>query len=193
MGGRGSGGGRIGAGRKRESGLNQAIRGTSGRGGVVLQHPSSTAVAPIETFDPPDDWVAASDALAPLIAQLTFLKGAQGAGDPNPQIEQLQARVDELQAQVDALAVWHELAPHAFAARTLTAGTAAAFLMLCRGVVQERALSASPATASGPNHRGMMHRVATWMKDFNVAPFGKPMYEAERPAANPLDRFTKTR
>ena len=25
----------------------------------------------------------------------------------------------------------------------------------------------------------MMARVATWMKDFCIAPFGKPMYEAE--------------
>lgn len=207
MGGRGSGGKRTGSGQKPRAPLERAVSGTVDSGtaspavvskdlkpwGVVLKHPGATAVAPVETFEPPADWLAAPETLAPLAAQLAFLTAAQGPGDPNPQIAEIQARVDALQALVDALAVWRELAPHAFAARTLTPGTAAAFLMLCRGVVQERALSADPATASGPNHRGMMHRVATWMKDFNVAPFGKPMYAAEEPAANPLHRFTKPR
>jgi len=26
-------------------------------------------------------------------------------------------------------------------------------------------------------HRGLMHRVATWMKDFCLSPFGKPLTE----------------
>lgn len=193
MGGRGSGGKRVGSGRKRRSDLDRAVTGAAETRGVLLKHPSATAVAPIETFEPPADWLVAPKTLATVTAQLTFLTEAQGAGDPNPQIEQLQTRVDELQALVDALAVWRELAPHAFAARTLTPATAVMFLMLCRAVVQERALSASAATVSGPNHRGMMQRVATLSKDFIVAPFGKPMYAAEQPTANPLDRFTKTR
>lgn len=193
MGGRGSGGKRRGSGPKPRSDLERAVSG-AGKRGVLLQHPSrATAVAPIETFDPPVGWRAAAAQLGKVRKQLAFLTAAPGPGDPNPQIAELEARRDELQAQVDALAVWRELAPAAFAARTLTVATAAAFIMLCRGVVQERALSASPATASGPNHRGMMQRVGTWMKDFNLAPFGKPMYAAEQPVANPLDRFTKTR
>jgi hypothetical protein len=192
MGGRGSGGKRIGAGRKKLSDLERAVGGNAGkRGATVLQHPSATAVAPIETFDPPADWRATPAQLAAVEADLAFLKQAQGPGDPNPQIAELEARLEELQASAQALAVWHELAPHAFAARTLTVGTAAAFLMLCRGVVKERQLSASAFRAGGPDHRGMMARVATWMKDFSVAPFGKPMYAAEPAAlANPLDRFT---
>jgi hypothetical protein len=195
MGGRGSGGGRIGAGRKRHSDLTRAISGTGGtRGGTVLQHPSSTSVAPVVAFGPPEELQGDPEQLARLVADLAFLKEAPARdGEPHPQIAELQARVDELQAQADALAAWHELAPQAFAARTLTPATSAAFAMLCRAVALERALSTSPATAGGPNHRGMMQRVATWMKDFTVAPFGKPMYEAEQPKANPLDRFTKTR
>jgi len=193
MGGRGSGGKRTGSGQKPRSALERAVAGNARTRGVLLNHPSATAVAPIVTFDPPATWRAAAPQLGKLKKQLAFLTAAPGPGDPNPQIAELQAQVDELQLQVDALAVWRELAPHAFAARTLTPGTAAAFMMLCRGVVQERTLSASAATASGPNHRGMMQRVATGMKDFNVAPFGKPMYEAEPAKANPLDRFTKTR
>jgi hypothetical protein len=191
MGGRGSGGKRIGAGRKKLSDLERAVSGNAGKRGIVLQHPSATAVAPIETFDPPADWLAAPKELANLTSQLAFLQQGQGPGDPNPQIAEVQARVDELHARTRALTVWHELAPHAFEARTLTPATTAAFLMLCRGVVKERELSASPFRAGGPDHRGMMARVATWMKDFVVAPFGKPMYAAEQPAANPLDRFTK--
>jgi len=152
MGGRGSGGRRRGSGRKRQSDLERAIGGDAGHRGVVLQHPSSTAVAPIVEFDPP-----------------ATLRGK-------------------------ALAVWHELAPHAFAARTLTPATTAAFVMLCRGVVKERAYWRSTWGAAGADHRGLMQRVGTWMKDFCLSPLGKPVYAAHVEApANPLDRFTKGR
>jgi len=198
MGGRGSGGRRVGAGRKKQSDLERAIGGNAGKRGVVLTHPSapasSTAVAPADPVDPPADWVAAAAQLVTVRADLTFLQQAAGPGDPNPQIAELEAQVATLDRALEALAVWHELAPHALAARTLTPATTAAFVMLCRGVVLERALSASLASAAGPNHRGLMHRVATWLKDFNIAPFGKALYVAEAAApANPLDRFTKTR
>jgi hypothetical protein len=53
MGGKGSGGRRLGSGRKQQSDLDRAISGDAGHRGVVLQHPSSTAIAPIEVFDPP--------------------------------------------------------------------------------------------------------------------------------------------
>jgi len=194
MGGRGSGGRRVGSGRKLKSALERAISGTTGGRGVVVPHPHSTAIAPAVTFDPPADWQVTPKALAALTSQLAFLKQAQGPGEPNPQIAELEARLDELQGRVQALAVWHELAPHAFEARTLTPATAAAFVMLCRAVVQERALSASPSGVGGPNHRGLMHRVSTWLKDFAIAPFGKPLYAAQvETKANPLDRFMKTR
>lgn len=192
MGGRGSGGRRVGSGRKKTSDLERAISGTPGPRGIVLHHPSATAIAAVETFDPPAEWQQAAPQLEAVQADLTFLRSAAGPGDPNPQIAELQTRVDALTALVEALAVWHELAPQAFAERTLTPATAAAFVMLCRGVVGERRLSASPSSAFGPNHRGLMHRVATWMKDFAIAPLGKPLYAAQPEApANPLDRFTK--
>lgn len=193
MGGRGSGGRRVGSGRKRKSDLERAIGGNAGHRGVVLQHPSSTAVAPVATFEPPAELQGPPEQLAALTADLAFLRQAPGPGDENPQIAELQTRVDALTIVAQGLAVWHELAPQAFEARTLTPATTAAFVMLCRAVVKERALSAS-YDCGGPNHRGLMHRVATWMKDFGLAPLGKPIYAAE-PAAtvNPLDRFTKTR
>jgi hypothetical protein len=192
MGGRGSGGRRIGSGQKKKSTLERAISGTASTRGVVLQHPSSTAVAPVETFDPPAELQGNPEELAKLTEDLAFLEAATGPGELNPQIGELQTRIDKLQATVQALAIWHELAPHAFAARTLTPATSAAFVMLCRGIVEERRLSAS-AAASGPDHRGMMQRISTWMKDFCVSPFGKPMYEAAAPVKSALDRFTQTR
>lgn len=189
MGGRGSGGRRVGSGRKKLSDLQRAIGGNAGHRGTVLQHPSATAVAPIETFDPPADWQATPAEVTAVTADLAFLQGAPGPREPNPQIAALEARLEALQAQADALAVWQELAPHAFEARTLTKATTAAFAMLCRAVARERAMAGPDA-----DHRGLMQRVATWMKDFGLAPLGKPMYAAEAPpAANPLDRFTKGR
>jgi hypothetical protein len=198
LGGKGSGGRRIGAGRKRKSKVEQAVTGHPGHRGVVLQHPSAGSVplvAPIAVFDPPADWQALAPEIAKLIADLAFLRGAAVSGeDENPQILELQLRLEEVQGRAQALIVWQEIAPHAFEARTLTPATAAAFVMLCRAIVHERKLSASPLAIGGANHRGLMHRVSTWLKDFAIAPFGKPLY-AEQPTAiaNPLDRFTKGR
>lgn len=173
MGGRGSGGRRVGSGRKRKL-------------AVVVRHPSVPAIAPIDTVDPPAELQATAAELATLTSQLAFLQQAGGPGEPNPQIAELQARIDELQTRAQALVVWLELAPRAVEARTLTPATTAAFVMLCRAVVLERALSASPMAAGGSNHRGLMHRVATWMKDFCLSPFGKPLSEATpaKPAAS---------
>src|ERR1700750_1842657 len=61
--------------------------------------------------------------------------------------------------------VWAELAPFATEAGTLTPRTLSAFVMLCRNVVLERELAASPAFAGGPNHRGLLQWVASRLKD----------------------------
>lgn len=193
MGGRGSGGRRIGSGRKLKSALERAISGTTGPRAVVLVHPSATAVAPVTLFEPPAELVGNPQELAGLLADLAFLKGATRPDDANPQITELQARVDTLTRVGQALAVWHELAPHAFALRTLAPHSSAAFTMLCRWVVKERALSAS-WDCGGADHRGLMQRVLTGLKDFGLAPLGKPMYAAEPvQTVSPLDRFTKAR
>ena len=136
------GGRRAGAGRKPKSALEQAIGPVSHHGGKLLQHPSSTAIAPIETFEPSAE-----------------LPGA-------------------------AKAIWKELAPHAFTARTLTRATAAAFEMLCRNVVLERALAGSALGAAGADHRGMIARVNAGLKDFGLSPFGKPIYKGEAEAGD---------
>jgi hypothetical protein len=186
MGGRGSGGRRTGSGRKKLSDLERAIGGNAGkRGGVLLQHPNSTAVAAVETFGPP----AYLTLPLGLRALRTALKRARRTGTVSEMVE-AQERVDLATAQSrEVLAVWRELAPQAFEARTLTTATASAFAMLCRAVAVERLTDIPDA-----DHRGLQQRVATWMKDFGLAPLGKPMYAAQPAAAvNPLDRFTKAR
>lgn len=181
MGGRGSGGRRTGSGRKGKRAVLQLAPAPD------TKTPNANA-AIAGTFDPPAELQGTPKQLATYVAELVFLTDHVGPGDPNPQIAELQAKVDELTARALALAIWHELAPHAFAKQTLTKGTAAAFVMLCRAVVAERALSASPATASGPNHRGVMQRVDKWMHDFQIAPFGKPIDDA-KPAPAVLSKW----
>lgn len=86
--------------------------------------------------------------------------------------------------------VWLLLAPHAFAARTLTRATELSFRLLCRNVVIERALAL--VGAGSANHRGMIQRVDAELAKFCLAPFGKAIYEAEPDApANPLEKFLK--
>jgi hypothetical protein len=91
----------------------------------------------------------------------------------------------------DERLVWLGLAPFAFANRTLTKATALGFRLLCRNVVLERAIAADVEQRGGANHRGMIQRVDAELLRFNLAPCGKPMYEAqsEQPAANPLAQF----
>lgn len=187
MGGRGSGGSRTGSGRKKLSDLERAIGGNAGRrAGVLLQHPNSTAVAAVETFGPPRYLTVP---LAVLALRAALKRAKRGQAELS-KIDDLQEKLDALIAQSrDVLTVWRELAPQAFEARTLTKATVSAFAMLCRAVAVERASDIPDA-----DHRGLMQRVATWMKDFALAPLGKPMYAAQPAAAvNPLDRFTKAR
>lgn len=87
--------------------------------------------------------------------------------------------------------IWAELAPHAFANRTLTKATALSFRLLCRNVVLERALALDPGTRGGANHRGLLQRVDAELLRFNLSPCGKAIYEeaVPEPTANPLDKF----
>lgn len=95
---------------------------------------------------------------------------------------------------MDERHVWMELAPHAFAARTLTKATAEAFKLLCRNVILERELRASVLDRGRPAHQGMIHKVETAMLRFNLSPCGKAMYEAQPVAApvNPLEKYLST-
>jgi hypothetical protein len=90
-------------------------------------------------------------------ASLFLMRGPEGTPVPN----------------AAALIVWGELAPEAFEAGTLTKRTAAAFAMLCRAVVVERSTELPDA-----DHRGLIQRIGTMMKDFGLAPLGKPIQSA---------------
>jgi hypothetical protein len=102
--------------------------------------------------------------------------------------------IDEFDAPNDLTTdernVWLELAPHAFAARTLTKGTAVAFKLMCRNVLLERELRASVLDRGRPAHQGMIAKLDAELQRFNLSPCGKPMFEA-RPAekVNPLKKY----
>lgn len=105
----------------------------------------------------------------------------------------------------EQMAVWNNLAPHALAAKTLTAGTAEAFRQLCEAIVIRRGLLASiekrgyesirvttdvtsgeqhietKANALLPRYTAMMQRVEAGMARFKLAPAGKEIAPLEKP------------
>jgi hypothetical protein len=115
---------------------------------------------------------------------------------PTTNSDQVIAPIEEFDAPDDLTMeerqVWMKLASHAFQNRTLTRATALAFEMLCRNLALERRLAGSALARGGADHRGIIQRVDAELLRFNLAPCGKPMYEAqpEKPA-NPLERFLK--
>jgi hypothetical protein len=90
-----------------------------------------------------------------------------------------------------ARALWLELAPHAFTARTLTPATALAFRVLCCNVALERTLAQDVDKRGSASHRGLIARVDAELAAFSLRPFGKPILAAGEPApaVNPLDKF----
>lgn len=83
--------------------------------------------------------------------------------------------------------VWLRLAPRAKAAGTLTDETGDYFKVLCRMVVLEERYGKSVLEAGTANHRGLVQRVAAMMKDFALAPFGKPVTgQQQAPAVDPM-------
>jgi hypothetical protein len=88
--------------------------------------------------------------------------------------------------------VWLELAPHAFAARTLTKGTALAFKLLCRNVVMEGEMRASVLDRGRTAHQGLIAKVDAELLRFALNPCGKAMYqEAPAKVVNPLEKYLK--
>src|SRR5690349_19040174 len=94
--------------------------------------------------------------------------------EPSP-IEEFEAP-DDLAA--DERAVWLKQAPHAFAARTLTRGTALSFERYCKVVVLERKESESSGRG-GSNHRGLLKQINAYELQFMLTPSGKPLFDAK--------------
>lgn len=103
------------------------------------------------------------------------------------------APVEEFEAPGDLTAaerlVWEMLAPHAFKARTLTAGTVDAFCDLCRWRVVLLECFQDPDRRGGADHRGAGQRVQSLMKDFAVNPMGKPLIEDAPKVEDPFAQF----
>lgn len=156
MGGRGSGGKRVGSGRKPKDAVLRAIQG--GRSRIPVQPPKveSTEVAPEQEVPPPADLTEAE------------------------------------------LVVWNREAPLALQERTLTVATAGAFRELCELEALKNqmlakikvALTTVEVTETGvfekanpllTHYRGAVQRLATFRKDFKLAPFGKELITAAKP------------
>ena len=111
--------------------------------------------------------------------------------DPAP------APIDEFDAPNDLTTdernVWLQLAPHAFAARTLTKGTELAFKMLCRNVLLEKEMRASVLDRGRSAHQGLIAKVDAELLRFSLSPCGKPMAEAAKREApkNPLEKYLR--
>ena len=71
--------------------------------------------------------------------------------------------------------IWAKLAPLATALRTLTPATEDAFADLCRNRALMLQMGRDYDQRGGPNHRGLLQRVQSQMKDFSLSPFGKPI------------------
>lgn len=137
----------------------------------------------------------------PKPAHLRMVDGGAGhrpvlTGVPTTNPSTATAQIEEFDAPddlaADARAVWLKLAPLAFKRKTLTRATAYGFELLCRNIVLERRFADSVTEAGGSAHRGMIQRVDAELARFDLAPFGKPIYDAEeQPAApaNPLSKF----
>lgn len=104
--------------------------------------------------------------------------------------------VDEFDAPndltVDERLVWVKLAPHAFTARTLTRATEDAFSDLCRNRVLMLEIAKDPERRGGADHRGIVQRVQSQMKDFSLSPMGKPIIEEAPKVEDPFAEFDAT-
>ena len=123
-------------------------------------------------------------------ARIPTTNPGSGGGTAIAPVEEFDAPDD---LTMEERSVWLKLAPHAFAARTLTKATALSFEMLCRNYALMRKMDASLAEAGSANHRGLIQRVDAELLRFNLSPCGKAMYEAqpEQQPANPVNRFLK--
>lgn len=170
MGGNGSGGARPNAGRKPKDRLLRGIDGGAGHRPVPAS--SSTAVAPVERFDAPDDLTPEQlkvwETLAPHAFEArTLTKGTA-------ERFRLLCKAVVMEAQMAAKIVedgWTYVA------------------VTVDGAGQEReSLKQHPLCSA---HRGMMQRVEAGMTAFRLAPMGKELFVREEAPVNPLSRFLK--
>lgn len=115
----------------------------------------------------------------------------------------------------EVAAVWAELAEHALRNRTLVASTQTAFLRMCQAIARHAKMQAQIDTdgltyikvsvdGAGTEHpelkaHPLISRASTlenairsWMKDFAIHPFGKPVVEPKAAVVDPFAKFGAT-
>ena len=102
-------------------------------------------------------------------------------------------QIDEFDAPDDLTLperlVWLKLAPLAFALRTLTRATEDAFSDLCRNRVLMLEIGKDAERRGGADHRGIVQRVQSQMKDFSLSPMGKPIISEAPKAKDAFEDF----
>jgi len=134
-----------------------------------------------------------------------FVSGARGVAAPTVAVVPAAPVVMPVGMPLAQQAVWLELAPHAIAAGTLTAGTAASFVRLCGAVVRLARWQAQverdgdtltmgegmPLTIHPlvPKALALEKDVRVWSKDFAISPFGKAQPSLVPVALDPFAEF----
>ena len=186
MGGKGSGGARVGAGRKPKDTALGALTGS--RRVASRQRRNQTATEP--NNQTPAEQSADGEGTAPPPPEV-----------PSPPDLPIPPTPGNL--TLDELAVWNELAPIAAREGTLTDTTVVAMRDLCEAIVLKRKLLRTVDTdglvvltrqgtrAAHPllaQFRGLMQRVEGAMVRFKLAPMGK---ELGQPTEQPADPFAE--
>lgn len=115
----------------------------------------------------------------------------------------------------EVAAIWADLAEHALKARTLVASTQTAFRRMCEAIarhaVMQQTIDADGLTylkvtidGAGSEHTevkahplisraaSLENAIRSWMKDFAIHPFGKPVIEPKAAAVDPFAKFGAT-
>ena len=181
MGGKGSGGHRVGSGRKPKDSAVGALHGSRRTRARANQTPNQTP----NQNQAPTEHTAAVAGEAPRAVAVASRIAPPG----NLTLEQF--------------AVWNEVAPLAESEGTLTQATALALRDLCEAIVLKRKLLAQAEddglVLSGdsglrahpllPSFRGLMQRVEAGLTRFKLAPMGKELpLQGDKPA-DPFDEF----
>jgi phage terminase small subunit len=176
LGGRGSGGSRVGAGRKPKDAHLRAIQGGRSRIAIQPEAPTSTAVAPLVEVLPPGDLMPDELAVwtreAPLATtERTLTPSTAGAFREFCELEALK---NTMLKRIRARLTMFDVAPASES-----------------GKDQAEPEFYEKANPLLTHYRGAVQRLSAFRKDFKLAPFGKELIAPEQPKSNPIDRFRK--
>jgi len=171
MGGRGSGGARVGAGRKSKDRHLRSIDGGASHRALPFAEPVIAAVEPVPV---PTDLLEAEAAVWAANAPhaLTQRTLTPATAESFRELCEVVVRMRRLWTQIDG------------------DGLTFVHVYVDDAGIEHRALKKHPLL---PDYRGLVQRVEAARARFRLAPMGKELYATEAPKVNPLDRFTKSR